>query len=131
VQVRYDDSTVYLGYLDSRIRGSARLYLSDPKYSAPNAKLDSFQIQTLPDGLLTPDPIALLSTIRSLSRRYFGLVTIPADYSLSFEITPKSTSEGWTNVLWLESVSITTKLHQMCFQEPGFLALHTCMLLKT
>jgi hypothetical protein len=53
VQVKYDDSTVYFGNLGSRIRGSARLYLSDPEYPAPNAKLDSFQIQALPEGLLS------------------------------------------------------------------------------
>ncbi len=63
------------------IRGSARLYLSDPEYSAPNAKLDSFQILALPDGLLTPDPIALLSTIRPITKQYFRLVELPGDYS--------------------------------------------------
>jgi hypothetical protein len=104
VQVRYDDVTVYFGYLSSRIRGPAKLYLSDPEFPAPKAKIDSFKIEELKKGLLSPDAIALLSQTRPLSKQYFGRVDLPADYSLSFEITPKSTSTSLTNVLWFMGV---------------------------
>ena len=56
-------------------------------------------------AILTATEVASIFDVeKPIEPKYVGQVDVPVDYSLSFEITPKSTSSEWSNVLWLMGV---------------------------
>jgi hypothetical protein len=96
VRISYNNNEVASDVLPgTRLSGFANLYVA--KHAAPNALFGKFDIQPVA-------PASFLTTVGQIQSRYAGVFNVPADYSVSFEITPKSTSSGWSNVLWLMGV---------------------------
>ena len=90
-------ATVLLG---NRLIGAANLYASStlPQFVAPNALFGKFSMFMRVGKL--PLPSSLIDVAPLEVNGYGGIVNIPADWTLSFQITPLGISSGWTNVLW-------------------------------
>ena len=69
-----------------------------PEYVAPNALFGKFSMFMRVGKL--PLPSSLIDVAPLVVNGYGGIVNIPADWTLSFQITPLGISSGWTNVLW-------------------------------
>ncbi len=102
VRVSYNDKMVAEIMLrGSRLTGLANLYASStlPEYVAPNALFGKFSLVARTGEL--PIPTFLIDVAPMVVNTYGGIVNVPADWTLSFQITPQATSPGWANVLWL------------------------------
>jgi hypothetical protein len=90
----------------TRLTGMANLYASStlPDYLVPDALFGRFSLVARTGELPIPAPDSFLKRVGQMERRYAGVMHVPADYSVRFEITPKSTSSGWSNVLMLMGV---------------------------
>ena len=102
IQLRLNETTILLKHSPNRPSGPSILYLSDPMYGLPNAQLGLFKIESL--QRLTPVSTDLLLNPRTVTSRYFGLVDIPKDYTVSFEITPTAISQALTNLFLVMGV---------------------------
>ncbi len=102
VRVSYNDKMVVEMMLrGTRLTGMANLYASStfPGHLVPDALFGKFSLVARTGEL--PIPTFLIDVAPMVVNGYGGIVNIPADWTLSFQITPLGISSGWTNVLLL------------------------------
>ena len=86
----------------TRLSGFAHLYASWTDVGAPaNALFGKYSMSVLEGGLTLP---SFMTAVEPLAARYAGLVELPKDYTVSFEVTLKQVSAGWTSILLLRGV---------------------------
>jgi uncharacterized protein (DUF427 family) len=101
VRVSYNGKVVAATVLQgNRLIGVANLYASTtlPGYVAPNALFGKFSMFMRVGKL--PLPSYLIDVAPMAVNAYGGIVNVPADWTLSFQITPQAIAPGYTNVLW-------------------------------
>jgi hypothetical protein len=102
VRVSYNAKDVAMIVLKgTRLTGMADLYASStlPGHLVPDALFGKFSLVARTGEL--PIPTFLIDVAPMVVNTYGGIVNVPADWTLSFQITPQAISPGWTNVLWL------------------------------
>jgi len=84
----------YAGFPSERTTGTAHLFVSDPWHPPAKAILGNVRMvaSEVPRGTAVNNETPLALT-------YGGVVNIPANFSLTFEVTPKSIIGGWANIL--------------------------------
>jgi hypothetical protein len=104
----------------ARITGEAFMFVSDPFYASANALIANIKINQLTESR-REKMVPQLSTEFRLSSQYFGKMRVPADYSLSFDITPLGLINDWGTIIHfsMDGQDIATKGSRM----PGYLFL--------
>ena len=97
IMIFLNDSVDVLGQLSGdRITGSATVYASDPWHPTASAKLSNIKM----DAIKAFSPLPLSNVNGALTKgSALEKTTVPADYALSFDITPLGKSDDWTNII--------------------------------
>jgi hypothetical protein len=85
----------------TRLTGAASFSASSilPHDLVPDAMFGKFSVVARTGKL--PIPSYLIDVAPMIVNGYGGIVNIPVDWTLSFQITPQAIAPGWTNVLSL------------------------------
>ena len=79
-----------------RYGGAATVYVSDPWHPSASARIASIKMSAI--TALTSTPVSAVNGPLSYGIAY-EKTTVPADYALSFDITPTGTVEGWASII--------------------------------
>jgi hypothetical protein len=124
-----------------RASGSATMYISDPWYTPANAQLNDL---TLVDTSLTENEASAISALSTATTEgvvvslsectiqfntNYGEVAMPADFEISFDITPRATDANWANIVhFTQGGDYGTPGERMpaIWFRPGTFELHIC-----
>jgi hypothetical protein len=84
-----------------RIFGAANLYASDNWYAPANALFGNLKIEPL-DFLflngISKREVSHLTELRQLQNEFYGLMTIPQNYTMTFDVKPLGAFNNWGNL---------------------------------
>ncbi|KAJ3318302.1 hypothetical protein HDV06_000586 [Boothiomyces sp. JEL0866] len=104
VELQFYGKTAYLSinktitqiypFPSDRPSGSSYFYMSDPWYVPANVQIGNYQLKEIDFLKHLKKPHGTFQ----ISQAFRGLVTVPVNYSLSFEFTPINTIPSWGSV---------------------------------
>ncbi len=82
-----------------RISGNATVFVSDPWHNSPSANLGNIKMAEI--KAVTAIPTRPLSQVDGVVQQLsaYEKTVVPADYALSFDITPLARDNAWTNII--------------------------------
>jgi hypothetical protein len=91
----YNETSVAMVILPAvRIGGEAELFSSDSWNAPAKAIIGDIQLKAMNNSLNNVD----LKTPFRLTRRYAGKVTVPPNYAITFDLTPKAIVSNWASI---------------------------------
>jgi hypothetical protein len=103
-----------------RITGLAHLFIADPFYPPANALLGNIRLEEWASSRVASN----LSEKMNLEGRYFGRVHVPADYILTFNITPSAIIPRWGSIIHYTKDGTDMNRMPAIFTHPSSLRLH-------